>query len=452
MLGNAVSARLVLVEVAAPDRSCSTRSSPFPSTRSRAGSSAPASRARARARSRSLASRPSNRTSSRRFLPPDPRVAEPYRLTPQLALRVAILSTVVLVVFGVLVFRLWALQILSGSQYLNVAENNQLRTIRVQAPRGAILDRRPRPRAQRPGQLGADLAGRPPDGRPLRGAQAPLAPSLNVPVPEMAREIAKRKNDPLTPVTIKRGIHPDHVAYLAERQAEFPGVQVAQSYLRDYPFKTLAAQVLGYTGEASPEQLEANARAALRGRHRPERRGGRVRRVPARAAPAPPTARRLARTPALRTRARPRRPRLRDPAHDRRQAPARRRAGAALRDRAVRGGGHVFVAWLAVSCVSSTWLIPDRRFEKAGSKRMRALTCMLWLLLLSSMRIARVACRIELGAVDAALSDRPRLRRPGRISARRRLHRGVGFRACATQAHWRGCHRSRRAGRGVRGG
>ena len=55
------------------------------------------------------------------FLPPDPRVEEPYRFTPQLALRVAILGAIALAVFGVLFFRLWALQVLSGPQYLQAA-------------------------------------------------------------------------------------------------------------------------------------------------------------------------------------------------------------------------------------------------------------------------------------------------------------------------------------------
>ena len=46
-----------------------------------------------------------------------------------------------LVVFAVLFLRLWALQVLSGAQYLRAAQNNQLRTVRVQASRGPILDR-----------------------------------------------------------------------------------------------------------------------------------------------------------------------------------------------------------------------------------------------------------------------------------------------------------------------
>ena len=48
---------------------------------------------------------------------------------------------IVLAVFAVLFLRLWALQVLSGDRYLNAAQNNQLRTIRVQAPRGPIVDR-----------------------------------------------------------------------------------------------------------------------------------------------------------------------------------------------------------------------------------------------------------------------------------------------------------------------
>ena len=84
------------------------------------------------------------RAPSGRFLPPDPRVREPHRLTPQLALRVAILGAVALAVFIVLFFRLWSLQVLSGDEYLNAAQSNQLRLIRVDAPRGPLLDRRGR--------------------------------------------------------------------------------------------------------------------------------------------------------------------------------------------------------------------------------------------------------------------------------------------------------------------
>src|SRR5207248_6729343 len=76
-----------------------------------------------------------------RFLPGDPRVEEPYRLTPQLALRVAILGFLALTVFAVLFLRLWALQVLSGDKYRAQANDNRVRTVQTDAPRGSIVDR-----------------------------------------------------------------------------------------------------------------------------------------------------------------------------------------------------------------------------------------------------------------------------------------------------------------------
>jgi penicillin-binding protein 2 len=193
-----------------------------------------------------------------RFLPPDPRVEEPYRLTPQLALRIGILGMVVLGAFAVLFLRLWALQILSGDQLRAAAQENQLRTVRVPAARGPIFDRN--------GQVlvgnvignsvqiwPADLPKTWPE---LRSQLRHLSRVLDVPVRQMLVQIEKRKGDPLTPVTVKRAIRDDEVAYLYENAAAFSGVTVSRSYLRDYPYKALGAHVLGHVGEASPEHLE----------------------------------------------------------------------------------------------------------------------------------------------------------------------------------------------------
>ena len=72
-----------------------------------------------------------------RVRPRDPRVPVP----PQLALRVAILGGLAVLMFGVIFFRLWYLQILTGEQYVERAEANQVRTLPIAAPRGQILDR-----------------------------------------------------------------------------------------------------------------------------------------------------------------------------------------------------------------------------------------------------------------------------------------------------------------------
>jgi penicillin-binding protein 2 len=196
------------------------------------------------------------RTPSRRFLPPDPKVQEPYRLTPQLALRVGVLGALALGIFGLLFFRLWSLQVLSGDRYLEAAQNNQLRTIRVEAPRGVILDRQGRTIVSNvPGtavQIWVSDLPRQGRYRMLRE----LAGVLNVPLARLAREVDAQRDDPLTPITVKTAVHEDQVAYLYEHQSQFPGVRIVQTYLRDYEYRAAAAHLLGHVGEISPEELE----------------------------------------------------------------------------------------------------------------------------------------------------------------------------------------------------
>jgi penicillin-binding protein 2 len=199
----------------------------------------------------------------RRFLPSDPRVEEPYRLTPQLAFRIAILGAIVLAVFAVLFLRLWALQILSGPQYLNAAQNNQVRIVRIQAPRGPILDRNGVPLVENTAGHSVQLW---PADLPRERRYAllkRLETLLDVPLPWMVDEIEKRRGDPLTPIVLKRGIHPDQVAYLSERKSEFPGVTIARSYLRRYPFRAMGAHMLGHVGEATEKQIEASSALRL---------------------------------------------------------------------------------------------------------------------------------------------------------------------------------------------
>jgi penicillin-binding protein 2 len=203
-----------------------------------------------------LASYPERRAPSGRFLPPDPRVEEPYRFTPQLALRVGILAGLALVLFAILFLRLWALQVLSGDRYLNAAQNNQLRTVRVEAPRGSILDRNRRTIVSNvPGTAvqiwTADL---PDEGRYAMFKK--LSRILHVPMPKLTRALEESKDDPLTPILVKTAVHEDQVAALKERSAEFPGVEVVGTYLRDYEYRSLAAQVLGYVGEISQDELK----------------------------------------------------------------------------------------------------------------------------------------------------------------------------------------------------
>jgi penicillin-binding protein 2 len=206
-----------------------------------------------------LASTRVPRTGSNRFLPPDPRVESPYRFTPQLALRIGILGAVALAVFGVLFFRLWALQVLSGPQYLQAALDNQLRSVRIEAPRGQILDRNGH-------ELVTNIPG---TAVELYPADLPktyaawidelrrLSQVLHVPLTPMLRDIRRRGNDPITPVVVKETVKKTaRINYLLEHGEQFPGVRVTDTYIRGYPYGSYGAHVLGYVNEISAAQLK----------------------------------------------------------------------------------------------------------------------------------------------------------------------------------------------------
>jgi penicillin-binding protein 2 len=206
-----------------------------------------------------LANRPAS-VRAGRFLPRDPRVQTPYRLTPQLVFRIGILGFLTLAAFGVLFFRLWSLQVLSGTQFLQVAQNNQLRQWRigvgVEAPRGPIKDRRGRVLVNNTSATAVLVW---PADLPKKGAYAELrrlARILHVPLEDVTSQIDKHRGDPVAPVTVKEFLREREARYLYEHLSEFPGMRITNTHVRSYPYGSLAAQLLGYVGEISESQLK----------------------------------------------------------------------------------------------------------------------------------------------------------------------------------------------------
>ena len=179
-------------------------------------------------------------------------------MTPQIALRLGVLGAVVLFAFAVLFFRLWALQVLSGERYLAAAQNNQLRTIRIEAPRGPIYDYRGRTIVGNKVAMTVQVwpASLPRQRRPRVFRR--LSAVLGVPVSELQETFrGQQRADPLKPVTLAEDVPNDVVMYLAERSREFPGLTIVRTYLRDYPRGGLAPQLIGHVGAVKPEQVKS---------------------------------------------------------------------------------------------------------------------------------------------------------------------------------------------------
>jgi penicillin-binding protein 2 len=177
----------------------------------------------------------------------------------QFALRVAVISGLALVMFSIIFFRLWYLQVLSGDKYLRQAENNQIREITVRAPRGEILDREGKVLVDNRTALALQLLPTElPRSRKHREQEfARLGQVAGMSPGQIEEQLRKQTKElPANPVTLERDVPYDLVYYLRENQEEFPGVTVQRVYVRNYPHGTLAAHIFGYVREVTEEQLK----------------------------------------------------------------------------------------------------------------------------------------------------------------------------------------------------
>jgi penicillin-binding protein 2 len=179
-------------------------------------------------------------------------------LTPQLAFRVAIIGGIALVAFAVIFFRLWYLQVLSGDKYVAEAQNNQLRKIKVQAPRGEIVDREGRVLVRNRVGLAVKIT---PDKFPEdAGERDALYRRLGKLLDMRPGRIKKRvdgqfKELPFSKATVKQDVERAIVMYIEERKENFRGVEVEPVFLREYPHGEIGAHLFGYVGEVTEEQL-----------------------------------------------------------------------------------------------------------------------------------------------------------------------------------------------------
>jgi penicillin-binding protein 2 len=172
----------------------------------------------------------------------------------QLKPRFAALGLVVILVLGLLLARLWTMQVLNGSAYAQQAVENRVREVTTEAPRGRILDRAGRELVTNRPTMAVVVAPAAKDDDKLL---ARLSTVLNMPAADIKQRVSSVKLAPLASRTVAIDVPMTAVSYLSEHEADFPGVDVRIQAVRKYPQGALAAHVLGYAGEVSESELQA---------------------------------------------------------------------------------------------------------------------------------------------------------------------------------------------------
>lgn len=184
---------------------------------------------------------------------------EPPR-TAALSRRATVLTGIAVAVFAVVFFRLWYLQVLSGDDFRRQANDNRVREVRVQAPRGNIVDRDGKVLVANKTQLALYVQPRdlPKPGSDERAAlMKGLTPVTGDSPAKMEAEITRvREESPTSPVILAQGLGAGKIFFLRENRDRFPGVTVERVFAREYRQGDIAAHLFGNVGEVTAEQLD----------------------------------------------------------------------------------------------------------------------------------------------------------------------------------------------------
>jgi penicillin-binding protein 2 len=165
---------------------------------------------------------------------------------------------VVLVVFLVLAYGLWSLQVRRNDEYQSRAEQNRIRRVPILAPRGKILDRDGQIIVDNYPSFSAMLLRD--QMRDLNADALKIADGLHLPAGDVIEKIRKAqlaKLPAFQPIIIKDDITPDERAFIESHRDEFPELETLMVHRRLYPKDGFMAHLIGYVGEVSEDMLNS---------------------------------------------------------------------------------------------------------------------------------------------------------------------------------------------------
>lgn len=158
--------------------------------------------------------------------------------------------------FLLVLFFIWKIQILDHQKYWNLSEANRIRESVLAAPRGLILDRNGVILADNAASFKASIIRENCQDYDLSVQK--IGRLLGIEDDVLRKRIGKYEAWPrFKPIVVKDNLDLREVTRIEARKLEFPELVVATDPRRFYPFSSLAAHVIGYLQELSPEEIRS---------------------------------------------------------------------------------------------------------------------------------------------------------------------------------------------------
>lgn len=168
-------------------------------------------------------------------------------------LRLEVMAIIILAVLGILIFRLWFLQAVQGETFKKMSEENRIRTLTINSPRGMIYDRNGKIMAINRLSYTMTID---PEKITDKVLIKRVSDLLGLPAKEVTKQIKSEHVEPLKPRVIKRDLTPEIVAFIKEHGEDFKGIDIINDPIREYPNGALGSHILGYLSEISDSEMK----------------------------------------------------------------------------------------------------------------------------------------------------------------------------------------------------
>jgi penicillin-binding protein 2 len=164
------------------------------------------------------------------------------------------LANIILACFGLVLARLWYLQVYKGETLYNYSLQNRLRKEVVWAPRGQIYSRDNQLLVDNIPRFDVTLVPQYLSDKDVTIKR--LAGILSMEEAAINKILTKNANQAkYRPIVIKKNINFDEVAKIETQNSDLPGISVDTFISREYKDKEIGAHLLGYISEISQNQL-----------------------------------------------------------------------------------------------------------------------------------------------------------------------------------------------------